>query len=186
MIKSFFFLAKNIMYIPINFIKKNSIDLTVRLSSNVLVAKTKIGMNSYVGCNVVMINADIGNYCSIAPGVQIGGMEHSYWWLSTSTFLSDKCSYNKRVKIGNDVWIGASSVVKQGIKIGNGSVIGAMSFVNKDVPPNSIVFGHPAKIYKKRFDDELFEKLQKTKFWMYNAEEAKIILRNFEQKNGME
>src|SRR5699024_9683317 len=100
-------------------------------------------------------------YCSIAPGVQIGGMEHSYWWLSTSTFLSEQCISNKKTKIGYDVWIAAGSIIKQGVKIGDGSVIGAMSFVNKDIPPNSIAFGVPAKIFKKRMDPQLFEKLKK-------------------------
>ena len=51
--------------------------------------------------------------------------------------------------IGNNVSIGANSVVIGGVKIGNNSIIGAGSVVVKDVPSNVIVVGNPAKIIKK-------------------------------------
>lgn len=50
--------------------------------------------------------------------------------------------------IGNNVSIGANSVVIGGIKIGDNSIIGAGSVVVNDVPPNVIVVGNPAKIIK--------------------------------------
>ena len=50
--------------------------------------------------------------------------------------------------IGNNVSIGANSVVIGGIKIGDNSIIGAGSVVVKDVPSNVIVVGNPAKIIK--------------------------------------
>ena len=184
MIKKYIFLLKNIMLCPINLIKGNSIHLTARLSSNIKLSRTQIGRNTYIACNVVIVNSNIGNYCSIAPNVQIGGMEHSYWWYSTSTILSNHCKEHNAVNIGNDVWIAGGAIIKQGVNIGNGAVIGAMSFVNTDVPENSIVLGIPAKIYKNRLPKETFNKLKKTRFWDFPPKEAKAILENFEKKNS--
>ena len=52
------------------------------------------------------------------------------------------------IVIENDVWIGFNSTILKGVKIGTGSVIAACSVVTKDVPPNVIVAGNPAKIVK--------------------------------------
>ena len=55
----------------------------------------------------------------------------------------------KKIKIGNNVWIGSDCTILQGITIGNGAIIGAGSVVTKDVPEKSIVAGNPAKFIKK-------------------------------------
>lgn len=56
----------------------------------------------------------------------------------------------KDIIIGNDVWIGANSVITSGVKIADGAVIGAGSVVTKNVLSNTIVGGVPAKFIKKR------------------------------------
>lgn len=174
------FYFKNIMRRPYDVYRRNNIAITAKFSGNVMIARSSVGQYTYIACNTVINNTQIGNYCSIAPGVQIGGMEHSHWWLSTSTSLSDKCSYDKRVIIGNDVWIAAGAIVKQGVKIGHGSVVGALSFVNTDIPENVIVMGTPARFYKYRMDPDKFEKLKATNYWNYNVDKAKDILKNFD------
>ena len=57
-----------------------------------------------------------------------------------------------------------------GVKIGDGTIIGAYSVVTKDVEPYSVVGGNPAKLIKKRFDDELIEILLKVKWWDFEPE----------------
>lgn len=53
-------------------------------------------------------------------------------------------------KIGNDVWIGAQTIILSGVSIGDGCVIGAGSVVTKDIPPYSLAVGVPASVIKKR------------------------------------
>lgn len=52
----------------------------------------------------------------------------------------------EKVKIGDNVFLGANSIVLPGVTIGNGAIIGAGSVVTKDVPDNTVVAGNPAKI----------------------------------------
>ena len=52
-----------------------------------------------------------------------------------------------------------------GVKIGDGAIIGANSYVNKDVPPYSIVVGQPAKVIGTRFPEEQSAFLLKFKWW---------------------
>ncbi len=54
------------------------------------------------------------------------------------------------VRIEDDCWIAANTVILAGVTIGKGSVIAAGSVVNKDVPPYSVVAGVPAKVIKSR------------------------------------
>jgi acetyltransferase-like isoleucine patch superfamily enzyme len=54
------------------------------------------------------------------------------------------------VKIEDDCWIAANTIILAGVTIGRGSVIAAGSVVTKDVPPYSIVGGVPAKVLKSR------------------------------------
>lgn len=53
------------------------------------------------------------------------------------------------ITIGEDCWICGNVIVLPGVTIGNGSVVGAGSVVTRDVPPNCVVAGNPAKIIKR-------------------------------------
>ena len=53
------------------------------------------------------------------------------------------------ITIGNDVWIGGNSTILPGVTIGDGAVVAAGAVVTKDVEPNTIVGGVPAKVIKK-------------------------------------
>ena len=123
-----------------------------------------IGYASYIGNNCHIV-ADIGKYCCIAPRVvTVRGSHPIRDWVSVHpaffstakqcgmTFVNEnKYSENKsRVVIGNDVWIGDSTILMDGITIGDGAVIGAGSVVTQDVAPYSIVAGVPARVIKSR------------------------------------
>ncbi len=54
------------------------------------------------------------------------------------------------VKIGRNVWTGARVIIMPGVTIGDGAIIGANSVVTKDVPPNTVYGGVPARFIRKR------------------------------------
>ncbi len=74
--------------------------------------------------------------------------------------------------VGNDVWLGYDSLIKNGVTIGNGAIIAARAVVVKDVPAYSIVAGNPAKVVKMRFDNNTVERLQAIAWWGWDI--AKI------------
>jgi len=102
-----------------------------------------IGNNSYINRRSEICckkSVEIGNDCAISWDVVITDSDYHNFMSSEST---------KSVVIGNHVWIGAKSIILKGVNIGDGAVIAAGSVVNKDVPPNVLVAGSPAKIIKQ-------------------------------------
>ncbi len=54
----------------------------------------------------------------------------------------------KPVHIGKDVWIGAGATILPGVTVGDNAVVAACAVVTKDVAPNTIVGGNPAKVIR--------------------------------------
>ena len=84
--------------------------------------------------------------------------------------------YGIPVSIGDNVWIGGSCVVLPGVKIGNNVVIGAGSVVTKDIPDNVCAAGNPCKVIReitdedkpyyfkdRKFDDEAWQKINENR-----------------------
>ncbi|MFC2143102.1 acyltransferase [Candidatus Aenigmatarchaeota archaeon] len=85
---------------------------------------------------------EIGNKCVIATGAKI--LTHD-----ASPVRNSGNIIKKRVKIGNNVFIGYNSIILPGVTIGNNVIVNAGSVVIKDVPDNVIVAGNPAMIICK-------------------------------------
>jgi len=89
----------------------------------------------------------IGDYTMIAPGVFITSDNYG---LKKNDKIRSQATKEADVTIGSDVWIGAYSIILQGVTIGDGAVIAAGSIVTKDVAPYAIVAGIPVKPIGKR------------------------------------
>lgn len=81
----------------------------------------------------------IGDNVTLAPRVHI--LAHD-----TSTYVFFGKTRAANVTIGNDVFVGASSIILPGVHIGNRVIIGAGSIVKHDIPDNSVAVGNPAKV----------------------------------------
>lgn len=86
----------------------------------------------------------IGDRCAIAGGTRIVTPTHDPNVLPVS-----KIGINKSVTIGKDVWIGTGAIILPGVTIHDGSIVGAGAVVTKDVPPDCIVAGVPARVIKQ-------------------------------------
>lgn len=89
-----------------------------------------------------------GSNIELGPGVKIISSNHNI-----NNFRNQIKS--NPIKIGNNVWVGANSVILPSVKIGDNVVIGAGSIVVKDIPSNSIAVGNPCKVVKIK--DEYLE-----------------------------
>ena len=140
---------------------------------------SNIGKYTYIGQYTTITSSKIGNYCSIASFVKIGHGEHDLDKISTNSVFCEN-SFDQLTKseciIGNDVWIGTDAVILRGVNVGNGVVIGANSVVNKDIPDFSIAVGSPARIIRKRFDDNKIKEIIKSNWWDYDFEDSKRII----------
>ncbi|RUR52558.1 CatB-related O-acetyltransferase [Aeromonas veronii] len=158
------------------------------------VKNSSIGKYTYLAGFANINNCKIGDFCSIADGVRIGIGMHPLNYISThpvfysaktifpyklleSSVLSKLPDYDesKEVIIGNDVWIGTSSIILDGVKIGNGVVIAAGAVVTKDVPDYAIVGGVPARIIKYRPTSETIDGV---KWWDLDEDRLRSYIQN--------
>ena len=156
------------------------VDKTAAICSGVRFYRGKIGKYSYIGNNSFVSDTNIGNFTSISTDCYIGGTSHPTDWVSTSpvfhkwenimkkNFARNEFEIFKRTTIGNDVWIGNRVMIKAGVKIGDGAVVGMGSIVTKDIGPYEIWAGNPARLIRKRFDDETIDALEKMKWWEWD------------------
>lgn len=115
-----------------------------------------LGKNFFSNFNCIMLDVakiDIGDNVMIGSNVQLVTPMHPLLAderivQSYPTGFHD-LEYAKPIKVGNNVWISSGSTVCGGVTIGDNSIIGAGSVVVKDVPPNVLVGGVPAKVIRE-------------------------------------
>jgi acetyltransferase-like isoleucine patch superfamily enzyme len=125
----------------------------------------KCTIGNYTLLNGALIMAEelieIGNYCIISWNVGIA--DSDFHPIDPALRIQDAMAiapYGENrpprppiatapVRIKDNVWIGMGAVILKGVTIGENSVVAAGAIVTKDVPPNVVVAGNPAKIVKE-------------------------------------
>lgn len=158
------------------------------LDSDVALNRARVGSYTYLGPRCVVVNAEIGRFCSIASEVYVGlgthpldpfVSTHPAFYLSRPSFgwdFADRDYHDEfgRTRVGNDVWLGLRAAIKDGVTVHDGAVVAAGAVVVDDVAPYAIVGGVPARVIRYRFSQEVIDFLLSLKWW----DESEDWLRN--------
>jgi acetyltransferase-like isoleucine patch superfamily enzyme len=110
--------------------------------------KIVIGSGTYINRNTVLDAAEslvIGRECAIGPGCYLTDHDHGF---APDTPPLSLPLVTKPTRLEDRVWLGANVVVLKGVTIGRGSVVGAGSVVTRDIPPDCVAVGNPARVIR--------------------------------------
>jgi acetyltransferase-like isoleucine patch superfamily enzyme len=108
----------------------------------------RIGDNVLIGMYNTIHHCDFGNDVMTGEGCRFLSGSKYHHFSRTDIPMNRQGGKLKRIRIGNDVWIGANAIVMEDAE--DGCIVGAGSVVTSKVEPFHIVAGNPAKILKKR------------------------------------
>ena len=106
-----------------------------------------VGARTFANYGLVALDVaaiTIGDDVQIGPNVQLLTPTHPV----ASGPRRDKWEAALPITIGDNVWLGGGAIVLPGVTIGANSVVGAGAVVTKDVPPDVVVVGNPARVVR--------------------------------------
>ena len=157
-----------------------------------------MGDYSYVVNDAEITYTTIGKFCSIAAMTRINPGNHpmhratqAHFTYRASAYFSgesDEAEFfdwrkSHRVHIGHDVWIGHGAIVLPGRNIGTGAVVAAGAIVTRDVLAYTIVAGNPARPIKRRFSEQIADRLARLAWWDWDHETLRQALPDFRKRD---
>ena len=158
------------------------------------------------GGEVSLFIEEIGAFCSFAVGTAVlgnhetryltthctidaGGTEIPFreyteyknrpWYFEGIKPRREMVAQFKRIKIGNDVWLGRNVVITNYANIGNGVIAAAGAVITKDVPDYAVVAGVPARIIRYRYTPEQISALNKIAWWDWSDDDIRARFDDF-------
>lgn len=114
--------------------------------------KIHIGAHTYINRHTFLdatLSLRIGQHCAIGPGCYLTDHDHGQA-MGLPPLAQPMVAVP--TQLGDRVWLGANVVVLKGVTIGNDVIVGAGSVVTKDLPQGAIAVGNPARVIKYRTD----------------------------------
>ena len=166
----------------------------VEIGAGSRIANTVWGDYSYCDRTCDIANAEIGKFANIASFTRIGATDHPVEKASLHHFHYRSADYwddeaddaewfanraSRTARIGHDTWIGHAAIIKPEVAIGNGAVIASGAVVTKDVAPYTIVAGVTARPLRRRFAENVAERMQRLAWWDWDNPRLKAALPDF-------
>lgn len=103
------------------------------------------------GARLVAVNGiEIADGCTIGHGVTLADTIHDYKHAAEGQFGHETAlKLGRPLRLARGCFVGNNCVIAGGITIGEGAIIAPNTFVNRDVPPNTLIAGNPAKVQRR-------------------------------------
>ncbi|WP_170334244.1 chloramphenicol acetyltransferase [Ruegeria arenilitoris] len=166
----------------------------VEIGAGTRVANSEFGDYSYCDRTCDIANARIGKFANIASFTRIGATDHPMEKASLHHFHYRSADYwddaeddadwfahraGRTAFIGHDTWIGHAAIIKPEVTIGHGAVVASGAIVTKDVAPYTIVAGVTAQPVRRRFPEDIADRMMALAWWDWDNSRLRTALPDF-------
>lgn len=178
-------------------VSKSTFGRYTEIDERVRITDSEIGDYSYILHDSETIYCHIGKFCAIAPFTRINPGNHPVWRPAMSNITYRSADYDLgpndqeffdlrrsiRVTVGHDVWIGQGALIMPGVELGTGCVVAGGAVVTKSVEPYTVVGGVPARVIRRRFDEDVVAALMRIAWWDWDHAHLKEAMPDLRTKD---